>query len=162
VRPVSAHHFEFADGALAVDETKQRVALTSRFRLKKRLRPLLGRLGPLLRFIDPYSVTDVTRRTISVEKLRINHYPVKSREEFTRKARLKQEKKRYAGVDYFAYHDRNEISDPILCRYLPQLQFALSPHWTRLPEDRRPTSAGPGSPRVGGGLPTQRETVPAP
>ena len=65
VRPVSAHHFEFADGALAVDETKQRVALTSRFRLKKRLRPLLGRLGPLLRFIDPYSVTDVTRRTIS-------------------------------------------------------------------------------------------------
>ena len=121
-----------------------------------------GRLGPLLRFIDPYSVTDVTRRTISVEKLRINHYPVKSREEFTRKARLKQEKKRYAGVDYFAYHDRNEISDPILCRYLPQLQFALSPHWTRLPEDRRPTSAGPGSPRVGGGLPTQRETVPAP
>ena len=62
---------------------------------------------------------------MSVEQLRINHYPIKSREEFERKARFKQEKERYQGVDYFAYHDRNEVFDPILARYLPELAPAL-------------------------------------
>jgi hypothetical protein len=88
----------------------------------------LGRLGPLLRFIDPYSVTDITNRRVSVEKLRINHYPVKSREEFERKARFKREKKRYDSIDYFAYHDRNDVLDPILSRYLPALEAVLDAH----------------------------------
>jgi hypothetical protein len=125
LRPVGAHHFEFANGELAVDETKQRVGLTPRPGYKKRLRPVFGRLGPLLRFFDPYAATDITSRRVSVEQLRINHYPVKSREEFEKKARFKQEKKRYQGVDYFAYHDRNEVFDPILARYLPDLAPAL-------------------------------------
>ena len=126
LRPVGAHHFVYRDGELAVDETKQRVDLTPRPRFKKRLRPLYGRLGPLLRYFDPYAATDITSRTVSVEHLRINHYPVKSREEFERKARFKQEKKRYEGVDYFAYHDRNEVFDPILSRYLPELTQAVA------------------------------------
>jgi hypothetical protein len=126
LRSVGAHHFEFANEELAVDETKQRVGLTPRPRFKRRLRPLFGRLGPLLRFFDPYAASDVTSRRVSVEKLRINHYPIKSREEFERKARFKQEKKRYEGVDYFAYHDRNEVFDPILARYLPELAQALA------------------------------------
>ena len=125
LRPVSAHHFEFLNGALAVDETLQRVRLTPKPRFKKRLRPLFGRLGPLLRFFDPYAAGDITSRKVSVEKLRINHYPIKSREEFERKARFKREKKRYVGVDYFAYHDRNEVFDPILARYLPELAQAM-------------------------------------
>jgi hypothetical protein len=125
LRPVGGHHFEFANGELAVDETKQRVGLRPRPPYRKRLRPLFGRLGPLLRFFDPYAATDVTSRRVSVERLRINHYPIKSREEFERKARFKQEKKRYQGVDYFAYHDRNEVFDPILARYLPDLVPAL-------------------------------------
>jgi hypothetical protein len=126
VRPLGAHHFEYRDGDLAVDETKQRVGLTPRPRFKKRLRPLYGRLGPLLRFFDPYASSEITSRTVSVEHLRINHYPIKSREEFERKARFKREKKRYEGVDYFAYHDRNEVFDPILARYLPELEKALA------------------------------------
>jgi len=126
LRPVGAHHFEYRDGEWAVDETKRRVGLVPRSRLKKRLRPLYGRLGPLLRFFDPYAATDVTSRTVSVEHLRINHYPIKSREEFERKARFKQEKRRYEGVDYFAYHDRNDVFDPILLRYLPELEEALA------------------------------------
>jgi hypothetical protein len=125
LRPVGAHHFEFVNGELAVDETKQRVGLTPRPRYKKRLRPYFGQLGPLLRFFDPYAATDITSRRVSVEHLRINHYPIKSREEFERKARFKQEKKRYEGVDYFAYHDRNEVFDPILARYLPDLMPVL-------------------------------------
>jgi hypothetical protein len=126
LRPVGAHHFEFANGDLAVDETKRRVALLQRPRFKKRLRPLYGRLGPLLRFFDPYAATDVTSREVSVDSLRINHYPIKSREEFLRKARFKREKKRYEGVDYFAYHDRNEVFDPVLARRLPELEQALA------------------------------------
>jgi hypothetical protein len=125
LRPVGAHHFEFVNGERAVDETLQPVRLTPRPRFKKRLRPLYGRLGPWLRFFDPYAAGDITRREVSVERLRINHYPIKSREEFERKARFKREKKRYAGVDYFAYHDRNEVFDPILSRYLPDLEQAL-------------------------------------
>jgi len=126
LRPIGAHHFEFLNGDLAVDETKQRVGLTPKPRFKKRLRPLFGRLGPLLRFFDPYAAGDITSRKVSVERLRINHYPIKSREEFERKARFKREKKRYAGVDYFAYHDRNEVFDPILARYLPELAQAMT------------------------------------
>jgi hypothetical protein len=121
VRAVNSHHFAYRDGELAVDETRTRVGLRPRPRFKKRLRPLYRFLGPALRLTDPYAATDVTSRTVSVERLRINHYPIKSRQEFERKARLKREKKRYVGLDYFAYHDHNEVLDPILTRYLLHL-----------------------------------------
>ncbi|MEO2036109.1 MAG: glycosyltransferase family 92 protein [Planctomycetaceae bacterium] len=119
--PVSAHHFAFQDGVLAVDETKQPIGLRPGRRFKKRLRPLYRMLGPVLRYFDPYARTDITSRIVSVNCLRINHYPIKSRAEFEHKARFKKKKKRYDGVDYFAYHDRNEVHDPILCRYMPAL-----------------------------------------
>jgi hypothetical protein len=121
LRPVNPHHFVYRDGALAVDETRTPVALKRRSRMSRRLRPLYRVLGPALRFFDPYAVTDVSRTSVCVEHLRINHYPVKSREEFLRKARFKKEKGRYEVVDYFAYHDHNEVFDPILWRYLPAL-----------------------------------------
>jgi len=123
LRPVNCHHFVYRGGARAVDERQVAVDLTPRPRFKKPMRPLYALLGPALRFFDPYAATDITETTVSVERLRINHYPIKSREEFARKARLKKEKKRYQGLDYFAYHDHNEVFDPILARYLPHLQF---------------------------------------
>jgi hypothetical protein len=123
--PVNPHHFLYRDDACAVDENKQPVGLVTRRRFKKRLRPFYRLLGPALRFFDPYAGTDITSRTVSVEQLRINHYPVKSREEFQAKARLKKEKKRYDGVDYFAYHDRNDVYDPILHPYVLRLQQGL-------------------------------------
>jgi hypothetical protein len=126
LRPENAHHFAYRDGTLAVTETRRPVGLVPRPRFKKRLRPLYRFLGPALKHFDPYAATDITDRTVSVEHLRINHYPVKSREEFLRKARFKREKKRYEGLDYFAYHDRNEVFDPILKRYLPELEKALA------------------------------------
>jgi len=121
LRPINCHHFAYRDGALAVDERKVPVGLIPRRRYQKRLRRLYALLGPALRFFDPYGATDVTEATVSVARLRINHYPIKSREEFVRKARLKKEKHRYDRLDYFAYHDHNEIFDPILARYLPHL-----------------------------------------
>lgn len=125
LRAVSPHHFVYRDGALPVDETGRPVALRRKRRLGRRLRRLYALLGPVLLHVDPYAATDVTSRTVSVERLRINHYPVRSREEFLRKARLKKAKARYRGIDYFRYHDRNEVFDPVLWRYLPELEASL-------------------------------------
>ena len=61
----------------------------------------------------------------------LNAVAGKSREEFARKARLMEGTGRYDRVDYFAYHDRNDVLDPILSRYLPHLgrkQSALPAH----------------------------------
>lgn len=125
LQPVNVHHFAYRDSALAVTERREPVEVRPRPRFKKRLRPLYRCLGPALAFFDPYAGADITNRSVSVEHLRINHYPIKSREEFLRKSRFKQEKKRYDGIDYFAYHDRNDVFDPILWRYLPELEKAL-------------------------------------
>lgn len=119
--PVNPHHFVYAGGARAVDETGTPVDLVARWRLGKAWRRLHRWLGPARRHVDPWAATDISRQRVSVEHLRINHYPVKSRAEFERKARKMEGKGRYDGVDYFAYHDRNEVFDPILFRYLPRL-----------------------------------------
>jgi hypothetical protein len=121
LRPVNTHHFVYRNGEQAVDESGRRVDLIPRPRFKKELRPLYRLLGPALRYFDPWAGGDITSTTISVDRLRINHYPIKSREEFERKARLKEGKGRYDSIDYFAYHDRNDVLDPILSRYLPAL-----------------------------------------
>lgn len=118
---INAHHFAYREDALAVTERREPIRLTRKPRFKKRLRPLYRLLGRAARYFDPYAVRDISNRSISCELLRINHYPVKSRQEFLHKAQFKKEKKRYDGLDYFAYHDRNEVFDPILWRYLPAL-----------------------------------------
>jgi len=38
---------------------------------------------------------------------------------------LEQEKRRYEDIDYFAYHDRNEVYDTLIHRYLPALRQRL-------------------------------------
>jgi hypothetical protein len=120
--PASVHHFAYRDGALAVTETREPVRPRHRPGLKKYLRPVYRLLGPAVRYVDPYVRTRFASGPLTVDLLRINHYPVKSREEFLRKARFKREKKRYEGIDYFRYHDRNDVFDPILHRYLPALR----------------------------------------
>lgn len=130
LRPIGmgCHHFEHADNASAVNERGEPVHRRRRNRYKKVLRPFYRQLAPVWDALnlDPYNGTDITNRTLSVEHLRINHYPVKSREEFLHKSRYKKERRRYEGIDYFAYHDRNEVFDPILLRYLPALERQLA------------------------------------
>ena len=126
IEPVGVHHFAYTDDALPIDETKTRVSLKRKPLHKKRFKWLYGKLGPFLRYFDPYPGTDINSRLISVERLRINHYPVKSHEEFLKKSVHKKEKRRYENVDYFAYHDRNEILDPVLHKYLPDLYSLLN------------------------------------
>ena len=117
----SMHYFVYRHDALAVTERKEPVRVGKRRHFRKRLRPLYSLLGAAARHFDPYDGRVISNRSISCDLLRINHYPVKSREEFLRKSQLKKEKRRYDGFDYFAYHDRNEVFDPILWRYLPAL-----------------------------------------
>jgi hypothetical protein len=117
----SMHYFVYRNDGRAVTERKEPVHVGKRPLFKRRLRPLYRLLGPAARHFDPYDGRVLSNRSISCDLLRINHYPVKSREEFLRKAQLKKEKRRYDGFDYFAYHDRNEVFDPILWRYLPAL-----------------------------------------
>jgi len=123
--PLGVHHFCFTGGAMAVDETGRPVRVIPRPRYKRRLKAFYQKLGPLLRYIDPYNGADIDTKVVCVERLRINHYPVKSRQEFLKKAMLKQEKRRYEDIDYFAYHDRNEVYDTLIHRYLPALRQRL-------------------------------------
>ena len=129
VRPLGmgCHHFEYEHGALAVNERREPVRRKPRKRYKNALKRFYPQLAPFWNFfnLDPYSGTDISTRNIVVDQLRINHYPVKSRQEFLKKAQYKREKRRYEGVDYFAYHDRNDVFDPVLDRYLPGLRDAL-------------------------------------
>lgn len=123
--PTGVHHFDYVDNGLAVDEKKTRVTATRRSGFRRRLKPWVGKLGPLLRYTDPYSAADINKKTVTVDHLRINHYPIKSREEFARKSLLKKKKRRYEFIDYFAYHDRNEVEDPVLGQFLPALKERL-------------------------------------
>jgi len=123
IEAASVHHFTYTDAALAVDETGTAVRFRPKSPLKRTVKRCYGRLwgpfAPLLRRlpIDPYKGTDIATSRIPVELLRINHYPIKSREEFLMKSTLKKERRRYEDVDYFAFHDRNEVVDPILVRW---------------------------------------------
>jgi hypothetical protein len=114
--PLSVHLFSYQHDGHPVDETGNAVTYHPKPKFKKKLKKLYGFLGPLLRYlpVDPYTGIGINTRQVRAEKLRINHYPVKSHEEFLRKARFQQERRRYEDVDYFAYHDRNDIQDTIL------------------------------------------------
>ena len=63
---------------------------------------------------------------LSVSKLRINHYFLKSREEFKRKAErggadIKERRK----IDEFDSHDRIEIEDLTISRFIPGLKSKI-------------------------------------
>jgi hypothetical protein len=56
--------------------------------------------------------------------LRLNHYAVRSRQEFEQKT-ARHGSSRLA-PRYFAYHDRNEIHDPTLVSYAGQVRAQLT------------------------------------
>ncbi|MGR8981647.1 MAG: glycosyltransferase family 92 protein, partial [Gammaproteobacteria bacterium] len=85
IEPTGVHYFLYTDGELAVDETHAKVKLKSRKRYAKFLKRIFRKLGLLQRYVDPYSPQDTNSSLVSVEKLRINHYPVKSYEEYLKK-----------------------------------------------------------------------------
>ena len=117
-RPKS-HEWQFHDGRRSVNEARISLAYEGSFRdrLEQRLHRHLPALHRWLAEHFPlrFSYFFVIMRPVSADLLRINHYAVKSREEFAEKqvrhGELRSDK--YSD-SYFEYHDRNEVLDPIL------------------------------------------------
>ena len=117
--PNGPHVFDYADGP-AVDETGTPVVVTQVGNGRRRMRRVLCDLSPRLP-LDPYAVAEIEPHRPTVERLRINHYAVKSRSEFASKtARFSAPFEGAPALGhryddrYFVYHDRNDVVDPIL------------------------------------------------
>jgi hypothetical protein len=122
VRTIGPHFFAYAGGALAVTERHEPLRVLERRPWRRRMRGGLVRL-PLIE-IDPYAVRDSSVRHVSVERLRLNHYAVRSRQEFQQKT-VRHDSARLA-PRYFAYHDRNEVHDPALVPYATRVRARLA------------------------------------
>jgi hypothetical protein len=126
VRARGVHFFDYLHGDLAVTENHEPVQITQERRAVRLLKSRASRL-PLVD-TDPYAINHSSVKRVSVNLLRINHYAVKSRVEFEAKLDRWQSD---AGAwrvqrDYFEYHDRNDVHDPILHPYAPELRRRLA------------------------------------
>ncbi len=119
--PIGPHFFEYTDNVLAVTENHEPVRVIERPAWTRRIRRGLSRL-PLTQ-TDPYAVRDSSVKHVSVGRLRLNHYAVRSRQEFEQKT-ARHGSSRMA-PRYFAYHDRNEVHDPTLTAYANQVRARL-------------------------------------
>lgn len=122
VLPIGPHFFEYADGALAVTEGLQPVGVIGVDPWTRRMRRGLSRL-PLIE-TDPYAIRQSSVKQVSVGRLRLNHYAVRSRREFEQKT-ARHDSSRLA-PRYFAYHDRNEVHDPALVAYGARVRARLA------------------------------------
>jgi len=113
------------DGAqtehLAVTEAHEPVRVISVDPWARRMRHGLSRL-PLIQ-TDPYAIRQSSFKQVSVGRLRLNHYAVRSRQEFEQKT-ARHGSSRLA-PRYFAYHDRNEVHDPTLVPYAGKVRAQL-------------------------------------
>lgn len=123
VRPIGPHFFEYAGGALAVTEDSEPVRVTERRAWARRMRRGLARLRLPIE-TDPYAMRDSSVKRVSVERVRLNHYAVRSRQEFEQKT-ARHGSSRLA-PSYFVYHDRNEVHDPALVSYASRVRARLA------------------------------------
>ena len=63
---------------------------------------------------------------MSVDKLRINHYMIKSEEEALDAMKHHNHNSRVSLVDRMRYYDRNDEKDDILLKFVPELRKRLS------------------------------------
>jgi hypothetical protein len=122
VRPIGPHFFEYTDGALAVTEDHKPVRVIEHRAWARRMRRGLLRL-PLIE-TDPYAVRHSSVKRVSVGRVRLNHYAVRSQEEFEQKT-VRHDSSRLA-PRYFAYHDRNEVHDPALLSRASEVRARLA------------------------------------
>ncbi len=76
--------------------------------------------------IDPFAFNFNRPEAVSVNKLRINHYIVKSEEEALAAMEYHSQHKYLNQMTWLRYHDRNDEKDDILLRYVPKLKRRLS------------------------------------
>lgn len=121
-RAIGPHFFEYAGGARAVTENHEPVHVIERRVWARRLRRRLAWL-PLVE-TDPYAVRHSSVNRVSVRRVRLNHYAVRSRQEFEQKT-ARHGTSRLA-PSYFSYHDRNEVHDPALAPYANEVRARLA------------------------------------
>jgi hypothetical protein len=122
VGPIGPHFFEYADGALAVTEDHEPVRVSRRLSWARPVLGVLSRL-PLIE-LDPYAARRSSVRRVSVRRLRLNHYAVRSQQEFEEK--MTRHGNSRVAPRYFAYHDRNEVHDPALVTYADEVRAQLA------------------------------------
>ena len=115
------HHFDMAFGEHVVTERREVLGRTKGFKdqIASFAKHLLGRhavrVGSLLPlFFNPYGSRKGRPAEVSVSRLRINHYVVKSREEFALKVKRMSDKPQKYNDYFFRFHDRNEVEDRLL------------------------------------------------
>ena len=114
VSPMGPHFFEFTDQALPVNENHKPVTVRKLRRPTRFINKIMARTGLFFGYFpaDPYAVRAINSEDPCVDVFRINHYTVKSYEDYTNKI-TKNKKKRFNQV-FFIYHDRNEVYGPVL------------------------------------------------
>ena len=114
LRPVGPHFFKYNEFSCAVNENHIPVTFRKLNKVSRKIRKARSRIELFFNLftVDPYAVLTTNDTNPTANKLRINHYSIKSYNEFLKKI-TKHESDRYDYL-YFRYHDRNEVYDPIL------------------------------------------------
>ena len=109
VGPSSPHFFDYQDDMLAVNEQHQEVSVVSGDAKSRPKTPDEVDIS-----VDPFARKRIKNLNVSANLFRINHYSIKSRDEYLAKRAKQPDGDRKYDDHFFAYHDRNEIYDPIL------------------------------------------------
>jgi Glycosyltransferase family 92 len=125
IRSVGGHVFEYRSGGAAVTENFEAVRIITSSRLMRVLKRFLIGIVPRIP-VDPYAVYRSPVKRVSVNKLRVNHYIVKSEEEALGAMKYHIQHRHFNQMHWLRYHDRNDESDTILCGYVPALKKRLS------------------------------------
>ena len=135
VEPVGGHLFRVQRGHCLVTEDFKPVHIFRSKNGRRRLRHLAARY-PFLPF-DPYCVIRPSPEQVSVERLRINHYVVRSEEERLLKYKDRNTMLNRDRTTHARYHDRNEVEDAILAAKADRVREVInSVHETELPAVR--------------------------
>ena len=124
LRPKGPHMFEYRDGEAAVTENLEPVAIRRTPRFIRIFKRLLTDIIPWIA-VDPYAGHQSSVKRVSVNRLRINHYIVKSEEEVREKIKRHSYEEHTYRMNWVKYHDRNDVRDDILCGYVPALKKRL-------------------------------------
>ena len=113
------HYFDLVPGASLVAESYEVISPGGRFLEDNITRLITRRLGTFAHPLGswfPYSFNPFGSKrghtkSVSVGKIRINHYVVKSKEEYALKMKRMSAKPGKYNETFFRFHDRNEVED---------------------------------------------------
>ena len=116
---LQAHKFDLVPGASLVTENYEVISPIRMFLgdkitrlMSKRLGRFAYRLGSWFPYLfNPFGSKKGRPKKVSVIQIRINHYVVKSKEEYGLKMRRMSAKPEKYNETFFRFHDRNEVED---------------------------------------------------